>query len=134
MLRAVALRLAPLICACALAGCGGGGPGDEQQVRATLGAFQRATAGNDYAALCERILAPHLVARVTRLGLRCEDALERGFAGLRAPQLSVGRVTVDGDRARAQVRTSAEDQAPSEDELELLRIDGRWRIASLAGR
>ena len=38
---------------------------------------------------------------------------------------------MDGDTATAEVRSSAEGQRPSEDTVELVRVDGRWRIASL---
>ena len=47
--------------------------------------------------------------------------------------LSVGKITVDGDTASAEVRTSAEGQAPSTDTVQLRRVDGSWRISSLAG-
>jgi hypothetical protein len=134
MLRPVGRRFVPLICVGALAaGCGESGPSDDQQVRETLGAFQRATAARDYRALCDRVLAPKLIEAVERIGLPCEDALEKGFEGVEDPRLAVGSVTVDGDRARAEVRSSAAGQAPSRDTVELVRVGGRWRIASLAG-
>jgi len=44
----------------------------------------------------------------------------------------VGRVTVEGDRARAEVRTSARGQEPSQDVIRLVRVAEGWRIASLA--
>ena len=50
---------------------------------------------------------------------------------MREPRLSVGAVTVDGDTATAEVRSSAAGQEPSEDTVELVRVDDRWRIASL---
>ena len=40
-------------------------------------------------------------------------------------------MTVDGDAATAQVRSSAEGQEPSEDTVALVRVDDGWRIASL---
>jgi hypothetical protein len=40
---------------------------------------------------------------------------------------------VTGDAATADVRTSAAGQEPSRDTLRLARVDGTWRIASLAG-
>jgi hypothetical protein len=132
MLRPVATRpLLLVLAACALAGCGDGGPSDDEQVRSKLGEFQRATAAGDYGALCERILAAELIETVEQIGLPCEEALEKGFEGVRDPQLSVGAITVNGDGATAQVRSSAAGQAPSEDTVELVRVDDGWRIASL---
>ena len=66
-----------------------------------------------------------------QIGLPCEDALEKGFEGVRDPQLSVGAISVNGAGATAQVRSSAAGQAPSEDTVELVRVDDGWRIASL---
>ena len=132
MLRLVALRPPLLLLAlCVLVGCGDSGPSDEEQIRSTLSAFGRATGERDYAALCERILAPKLVETVEQIGLPCETALEKGFEDVRGPRISVGAVTVDGDAATAQVRSSAEGQEPSEDTVRLVRVDDAWRIASL---
>ena len=83
MLRAVATRLLLLLaCVCALAGCGESGPSDEERIRSALAEFQRATAEQDYQALCTRILAPELVETVKQIGLPCEVALEKGFEGV----------------------------------------------------
>ena len=133
MLRRVRLRPPVLtaLAALALAGCGDSGPSDEAQIRSALEEFQRATAAKDYAALCDRVLAPKLIQTVEQVGLECEMALEKGFEGVRDPRISVGSVTVDGDSATAQVRCSAAGQDPSEDTVRLVRVDDAWRIASL---
>ena len=132
MLRPVATRPVLLvIAACALVGCGDSGPSDEEQIRSTLAAFQRATADRDYAALCERILAPKLIDTVKQIGLPCEVALEKGFEDVREPRLTVGAISVNDDSATAQVRSTAAGQTPSEDTVELVRVDDAWRIASL---
>ena len=134
MLRPVPTRLLLLVlAACALAGCGDDGPSDEEQIRSTLREFQRATAARDYDALCGRILAQKLIDTVEQIGLPCKDALAKGFADVKDPQLSVGEVKVDGDGATAQVRSSAAGQAPSEDTVRLVRVGDGWRIASLSG-
>jgi hypothetical protein len=135
MLRAVRrsrIALAVPIAALALAGCGSGGPTDEQLVARAVTAFGRATAAKDYRVLCDRILAPSLIEQVTSIGLPCEKALERGLGGVQAPRLTLGAVTVDGDNATAEVRTAAANQAPSRDTLRLERVHGAWRVASLA--
>jgi hypothetical protein len=81
--------------------------------------------------LCERVLAPALIQTVEQIGLPCETALEKGFEDVREPRISVGAITVDGDAATAQVRSSAAGQEPSEDTVRLVRVDDGWRIASL---
>lgn len=135
MLRRVGTRLpVALLAALALAGCGESGPSDEEQIRAALDEFARATAAGDYSALCDRVLAPRLVGTVEQIGLPCEMALRKAFEDVREPRISVGAITVGEDgTATAQVRSSAEGQEPSEDDVRLERVDGAWRIASLAG-
>ena len=124
--------LATAMAAAALAGCGDSGPTAEEQVRQTLAEFGRATAAKDYQALCDRLLAPSLIADLKKIGLPCEIALQQGLGDVRQPRLIVGAVTVKGKTAVAEVRTSAEGQAPSKDSVELERTDAGWRIASLA--
>jgi hypothetical protein len=131
MLRPVCRLLVALLVALAAAGCGGGGPSQEDQVRAAVDAFGKATAAKDYAKLCGQLLAPKLLEQVRSAGLSCEKALAQGLGDVRRPRLVVGRVTVDGDSATAEVRTSASGQAPSRDTLKLTKIAGKWRIASL---
>ena len=132
MLRPVATRpLVLLLAVCALAGCGDSGPSDEQQIRATLAEFERATGDHDYQALCDRILAPKLIETVKQIGLPCEVALQKGFEDVEDPRLTVGTVKVDQDRATAEVRSSAAGESPSEDTVELIRVGESWRIASL---
>jgi hypothetical protein len=132
MLRPVATRPVLLALVALLAGgCGESGPSDEEQVRTTLREFQRATEARDYAALCERVLAPELVESVRQVGLPCELALEKGFEDVESPRLAVGAITVRGDRATAEVRSSAAGEPPSEDTVELVRVGEDWRIASL---
>ena len=131
MLRLVRRPLVALgAAALALSGCGGGPP-DTDQVRSAVIAFSRATAGKDYRRLCDDLLAPKLVEDVKAAGLSCEAALERGLGAVKDPKLTIGRIAVDGDTARVQVRTSARGQAPSQDTLKLTKVGGRWRIASL---
>ena len=126
-------RLAALAAgALVLAGCGNAKPSDEEQVRTTLTSFSRATAAKDYQTICDRLLAPSLIAALKKIGLPCEIALQQGLGDVREPRLLVGAVTVQGKRATADVRSSAAGQPPSKDTIELVRTDAGWRIASLA--
>jgi hypothetical protein len=131
MLRPVRRPLVALAAAAlALCGCGSG-PSDPEQVRSTVLAFGQATAAKDYGRLCDRLLAPRLVQKLKAVGLPCEVALQKGLGDVRDPKLTVGRIAVDGDSARADVRTSARGQAPARATLELRKVGGRWKIASL---
>jgi hypothetical protein len=132
MLRTVRAPLVAVIVAAAgLSGCDGG-PSDEEQVKTAVQAFGQATADKDYQRLCDRLLAPALVQEVETAGVPCEIALRQGLGEVEAPTLTIGRIEVDGDKATAQVNSSAEGQPPSQDTLQLERVQDSWRIASLA--
>jgi hypothetical protein len=131
MLRPVRRPTVALVAAAATLCSCGGGPTDEDQVRAAVQAFARATADKDYQRLCDELLAPKLIAQVRAAGLPCEVALQQGLGDVREPRLTLGRVTVTGASATADVRTTAAGEAPSRDTLKLTRVAGKWRIASL---
>jgi hypothetical protein len=130
MLRRVRF-LAPALTLLVLVGCGDAGPTPEEQVRATVSEFGRATADKDYTAMCDRLLAPKLVEDVTQAGLSCERALKQGLDRVRDPRLTIGQVKISGDGATAEIRTSAAGEEPSKDTLELVNINGTWKISSL---
>ena len=130
MLRPVRY-LAPALALIVLAGCGEGGPTPEEQVRSTVTEFGRATAAKDYQTLCDRLLAPQLVEEVESIGLPCEVAMRRGLGQVRDPRLTIGRIEVSEDKASAEIRTSAAGEEPSRDTLQLVNLDGTWKISSL---
>jgi hypothetical protein len=130
MLRRVRY-LATAVALLLVVGCGDQGPTPEEQVRSTVTEFGRATAAKDYQALCDRLLAPSLVEEVESIGLPCEVAMRQGLERVREPRLTIGRVEVRDERASAEVRTSAAGEAPSRDTLELVNVDGAWKISSL---
>ena len=130
MLRPVR-SLAPALVLLVLVGCGDAGPTPEEQVRTTVSEFGRATAEKDYSTMCDRLLAPDLVEEVQQVGLPCERALKQGLDRVREPRLTIGAVKIDGDRATAEIRTSAAGEKPSKDTLRLVNINGTWKISSL---
>ncbi|MDQ3740077.1 MAG: nuclear transport factor 2 family protein [Actinomycetota bacterium] len=122
--------LAALLAAAALlAGCGGD---DEADVRDTLNAFAEATAKKDYQRMCDELLAPELIEQIRRVNLPCEVALRTGLEDVENPRLEVRSIKLDGDTATAQVHSTASNQEPSDDTVRLVKVDGGWRIASLA--
>jgi hypothetical protein len=125
---AAALAAAALL----VAGCGDS-QSDQEQVRETVAELGRATEQKDYQALCDRILAPSLIDELKEVGLPCEVALQQALGEVEDPKLTIGKVTVNGDKAEAEVRTSAQGQAPSQDVVELVRVEDDWRISALAG-
>jgi putative lumazine-binding protein len=131
MLRPVRRLFVALLAGAALVGCGSSGPTDEQQVRETVDAFSKATAAKDYDKLCKQLLAPKLLEQVEQAGLPCEVALSKGLGDVEDPKVTIGQITVNGNSATADIRTSAAGEQPSRDTLKLTKVGGRWRIASL---
>ena len=131
MLRPVRRLFVALLAGAALVGCGSAGPTDEEQVRDTVDAFSKATAAKDYNKLCKQLLAPKLLEQVAQAGLPCEVALSKGLGDVEDPKVTIGQITVNGDSATADIRTSAAGEQPSRDTLKLTKVGGRWRIASL---
>jgi hypothetical protein len=122
-----------IVALCAPMGaCGKGGTRDEEAVRATLDRFVAAVAKKDYQQLCDELLDPKLLESLQARNLPCELALRTGLEDVRKPSLTVRRIRVDGTRASAVVRTTAQNQRPSEDDVQLVKRDGTWRIARLA--
>jgi hypothetical protein len=125
------VRILAVLALLVVVGCGDTGPTAEEQVRSTVTEFGRATAAKDYDTLCDHILAPDLIEEAESIGLPCELALRKALGEVKDPQLTIGRVEVRDDKATARVQTAATGQEPSEDTLQLVRVNGRWRIASL---
>jgi hypothetical protein len=123
------LLCALLAAAAIAAGCGSD---DEGEVRKTLDAFARATAAKDYQRMCDDLLSPKLIEQIRRVNLPCEVALRTGLEDVEKPRLEVKSVKVDGDTASAQVHSTAANQEASDDTVRLEKVDGEWRIASLA--
>jgi hypothetical protein len=114
-----------------LAGAGCGGQSTEDQVRAKLDDFARATAAKDYRRLCDDVLAKQLVQKAEAAGLSCEVALKTGLNDVQKPKVQIQKVTVKGDSATAVVHTTAANQDASTDTLQLAREGGGWRVSSV---
>jgi hypothetical protein len=112
-----------------LAACG---KSDSDQVRDVVRRFAQATAKRDYQQICDDLLSRRLAETVEEFGLPCEQAFRAGLQTVRYPRLQILRVRVVKDNAFVTVHTSASNQMPSTDTLQLVREGGGWRIAALS--
>ncbi len=126
-------RLIPILLVVVLVGCGEDTPTDEEQVREVLTGFASAVEARDYQRLCDEIFAEELLQGLQQIGLPCEVAMRTGLENRQDPKLTVGTITIDGDTATAEVRTSAGGEAPSSNTLTLTRSGDRWQVTALGG-
>ncbi len=114
--------------ACAVAGCGASA---KSEVRAKVQQFASATARKDYGTICHDVLAPALVAHLTRNHIPCQQAMELALGSVQHPTLSIGPITVKGKNASVYTLTVAQGQQASLDILQLTETSDGWRISSL---
>ena len=113
----------------ALTGCGSS---PRQQVEAKLQQFAHATASHDYAALCNDVLAPRLVAHLTAAGISCRQAMRIFASSVQNPTISISKVTVRGSTATAVVLAAATGQTAAIESVQLINTPHGWRLISLA--
>jgi hypothetical protein len=111
-----------------LTGCG---TSPRAEVQAKVEQFAHATANRDYGALCDQVLAPTLVQRLTDAGVSCRQAMKLFVQSVENPTLSVHRITVKGQSASATVLTSATGQRATVESIQLVNTKHGWRLASL---
>ncbi len=127
---AIALRAILVLAATgALAGCGAS---PQAEVQAKVEQFAHATAARDDATLCQQVLAPSLIRRLSSAGLTCPQAMRVFVQSVQHPTLTVGKITVKGGRASAIVLTGASGQRAALASLGLVLTDNGWRVASLS--
>jgi hypothetical protein len=125
-MRALGVLLAATL-TLGLAGCGSSA---SDQVHAKVEEFVQAVSAQDAKAVCEKVLAPSLVARFSQEGLTCERGIQIFLRSVRDPRLGVGRITVSRNSATALVVTGARCQRLTLANLYLVKTPGGWRIAS----
>ncbi|MDQ6728925.1 MAG: hypothetical protein M3022_01110 [Actinomycetota bacterium] len=111
-------------------GCGSVSPID--QVGAKVRQFATATDTRNPRVLCDQVLAPALVNRLTAAGLSCRQAMKVFVSSVSHPTLSVSKVSVSGATASAGVRAGAAGQAAALESVQLVRTAQGWRLVSLA--
>lgn len=112
-----------------LAACG---TDPRQEVEAKVQQFAHATASKNYAALCNEVLAPSLVAHLTAAGLSCRQAMTIFTSSVHNPTISISHVTVNGATAAALVLAKATGQRPARESIALIKTKHGWRLDSLA--
>jgi len=115
-----------------LTGCLGGGSqhdASRDAIAITIQRLERATARQDFAAVCNNLLTAS--ARRRAGGPDCPRLTRAAAAGVRRPRLELKDVSVDGATAHITVLTRAEGQAQLSERLVLRREGGGWRIDSL---
>jgi selenocysteine lyase/cysteine desulfurase len=113
----------------ALAGCGAS-PRDD--VRAKIHQFASATAKREVAILCDQVLAPSLIARLTAAGVSCQQGMKIFVSSVQHPTISISRVTVRGASASAVVLAGATGQRAALEKIQLVQTKSGWRLVSLA--
>jgi len=92
--------------------------------------LERAIASRDFAEVCDELFTA--TARQRSGGDECAAQLRSAAEGVRLPVIEVRGIHVNGERARVEVTTRATGQARVRDELQLRRVDGRWRVEALS--
>lgn len=120
--------VAILVVVLLLATCG---TDDDKEVRGTLEHFAQASRDKDYQALCDDLLSSTLVAQLRTADRPCEVVLRIALGDVQNPTLEVRSVKIDGDKATAEVHTTAAGQQPADAKIRLLREGDGWRISVL---
>jgi len=104
---------------------------DGNEVRNTLDRFAQASRDKDYQALCDDLLATSLVEKLRTQDQPCEVVMRIGLSDVQNPTLEVKKVELDGDKATAQIHTTAAGQPDADTKILLVHEDAGWRISSL---
>jgi len=131
-------RLAALLAAVALAGCGAQADqssaekfqGEDRAVAQKIEDLQDAGEGRKPEDICSEILAPSLVRELEAAGVKCADEMKKAIDDADDFDLDVQKVTVSGSTATADVRRG--DDGPTVT-MRFAKENGQWRATSLSG-
>ncbi|MHB8692304.1 MAG: hypothetical protein ACYDHH_13760 [Solirubrobacteraceae bacterium] len=111
-----------------LAGCG---TSEHDQVQAKVQQLIKATAHKDYKTLCNQVLGPRLLSHLAAYGIPCVQAMAQGLQNVRQPQLAIGGIVINGNKASVTTITTAVGQQSSLRAIELVNTSNGWRVENL---
>ncbi len=137
-----ALTTLALVLALALAGCAGGArnvdsasdfKGEQQTVAQVIEDLQSAAEDSDERKICTDLITGGLRDAITSGGkaATCRGALEKALKDTDQSDLTVKRVTIDGDKATAVVRAKLSKDESRDETIELSKLGAAWRISTL---
>jgi len=106
-------------------------PAEARAITRVLGRYAAAVRAGDARTICRRLLADAVVQRVEEAGGSCEENLVGPSIQEAGPgyRIAIRGLTVEGDRARAEIVASEQDGARTSVQP-LARERGRWRLAA----
>ena len=126
-----------LVAAVALTGCLPGSDdepkpikGAPKEVADVIARLERATQRRQFAVLCDQLFTASARARAG--GKDCVALLRETAKDVRQARIRLLDVRINGRRATARVRTTAEGQTAVEETIDLVRQRGRYRISALS--
>jgi predicted lipid-binding transport protein (Tim44 family) len=106
--------------------------GEQRRVAQAVEDLQKAASKRDRAKICNELLAPALVDQISKASKNsCDEALKDPLADADSFELEVQRVTIDGDKATAVVKSDAKGDHDRVDTLQLQKFGNAWKIATL---
>ena len=103
--------------------------GQPKEIANVVGRLERVTRRRQFNVLCDELFTRS--ARNRAGGKDCVALLRETAKDVRKARIRLLDVEVDGNRAEARVRTTAEGQTAVEETIELMRERGRYRISAL---
>lgn len=103
--------------------------GTSKEVANVVTRLERATQRRQFNVLCDDLFTRS--ARERAGGKDCVALLRETAKDVRKARIRLLDVEVDGNRARARVRTTSEGQRAVEETIDLVRERGRFRISAL---
>jgi ketosteroid isomerase-like protein len=124
-----------LLLALALAACGGD---DREEVRQAVRGFVDATNARDADRFCDHLVTQQFLEQSTgATGDQAHEACKKQISSLTSRfkiELDrLGRVSLDGDRARVDATIRTPQGEPQQRVFRLRKEDGDWRLAGGAG-
>ena len=103
--------------------------GAPKEVAGVVARLERATQRHEFDILCDQLFTRS--ARERAGGKDCVALLRETAKDVRDARIRLLEVKIEGSRAKARVRTTAEGQTAVEETIDLVREGGRYRISAL---